>query len=162
MPLNYTTVWQPGHWCVAMLQVCEQHITDGDSEDELFRYPEQWMYTLWRPSLRFLPFNRPDAFGLTIGKPHSVIEEQMATQDADATLYVVETSEWLWSSWLSIPLLCDRLEPWLVRQIQSRIGEQRAAESGRYLQWYGSREADFQRFLRNLSGEGEARASGET
>ena len=43
--------WSPGMWCGAALQLCDQHVVDV-SKEKAIRYPEQWMYVLWRPTDR--------------------------------------------------------------------------------------------------------------
>ena len=49
-------------WCGAALQLCDQHVVDV-SEEKAIRYPEQWMYVLWRPTDVAIPFQRPDGWG---------------------------------------------------------------------------------------------------
>lgn len=143
----FTDSWEPGHWCGAALQLCEHHLVAGEEVDT--RYPEQWIYLLWRPTARAVPFNRPDGWGLTVGHPQHVMRESLP---AGAAVYLLADVECVWSSWLTIPLACDRFEPWLVAKIRAQIASQKLAESSRYAAWYGNRDADFQRFLNGLNG----------
>jgi len=69
----------------------------------------------------------------------------------EAEIYILADAECVWSSWLQIPLMCERYEPWLVTQIEARRQEQRQLELSRYAQWYGSTQVDFERFLAKLS-----------
>ena len=143
----FTDSWEPGHWCGAALQLCAEHLVEGEEEDT--RYPEQWIYLLWRPTARAVPFNRPDGWGLTVGHPQHEMRESLPEGTA---VYLLADEECVWSSWLTIPLACDRFEPWLVAKIHAHIASQKLAESSRYAAWYGNRDADFQRFLNGLSG----------
>ena len=146
--IQFVDEWQPDRWCGAMLKICDQHIVPGADED--FRYPEQWMYLVWRPVQRFIPFNRPDGWGLTIGHPNNVLCNELP--DDVTMIYLLAEHECVWSSWLRIPLICDRFEPWLVAKINQRIEEQTIDEASRYAHWYGNHDADFQRFLNRMNG----------
>ncbi len=144
--MKVTDEWSPGLWCGAALKLCDQCIVDV-SDDEAFRYPEQWMYVLWRPTDRYVPLTRPDGWGLTIGHPRDTMANCLP---ADAEIYILSDAESVWSSWLQIPLVCERYEPWLVAKIEARREEQRRLESGRYAHWYGSTQAHFEKFLGSL------------
>jgi hypothetical protein len=144
--LNPTDEWHPDCWCGAALKICDQHIDEGN-EFEDYRYPEQWMYLLWRPTDRFVPFMRPDGWGLTIGHPRDVMRECVPE---NANVYILADRECVWSSWLQIPLVCARYEPWLVTQIKARKEEQKTLEATRYAQWYGNEKTDFEKFLGQL------------
>lgn len=138
--------WQPGCWCAAVLKLCDQHIV-WENEDQGTRYPDQWMFSLWRPMRESKPFIRPDAWGLTIGHPREELRNLVG--DA-ANVYMLQDGECLWSSWLTIPQVCDRYEPWLTTAIEETITTQRAAERARYLQWYGSEQMQFNQFLKKV------------
>jgi hypothetical protein len=144
-----TDHWKPGCWSGAILKLCDQHLVEVNAEED-YRYPEQWMYLLWRPVQRFVPFMRPDGWGLTVGHPRDTVIQCLP---ADAELYLLAEVECVWSSWLQIPLMCERYEPWLVRQIEARRTEQRQLEGSRYAQWYSNSETGFQRFLSQLTGD---------
>lgn len=141
--MNPTDAWQPDFWCGAALKICDQHLVEV-SETEDYRYPEQWMYLLWRPAQRFVPFMRPDGWGLTLGHPREVMGNCLPE---DADIYILNDKECVWSSWLQIPLVCGRYEPWLITQIEARRDEQKRLEATRYAQWYGNEQSDFERFL---------------
>ena len=73
----FTDSWEPGHWCGAALQLCAEHLVEGEEEDT--RYPEQWIYLLWRPTAHAVPFRRPDGWGLTVGHPQHEMRECLPT-----------------------------------------------------------------------------------
>lgn len=147
--MRFTDEWVPGCWSAAVLQVSEQHIVWSDPEEsEGTRYPAQWMFVLWRPFDETRPFRRPDAWGLTIGHPR---EEVARTVGESGTVYVLQDSECLWSSWLTIPLVCDRFEPWLTTAIQAAIQAQQTTERHRYARWYGNERTEFDQFLRRVT-----------
>lgn len=73
----FTDSREPGHWCGAALRLCEPHLVVGEEEDT--RYPEQWIYLLWRPTARAVPFSRPDGWGLTVGHPQHEMRECLPT-----------------------------------------------------------------------------------
>lgn len=138
--------WSPGMWCGAALQLCDQHVVDV-SKEKAIRYPEQWMYVLWRPTDIAIPFQRPDGWGLTVGHPRDTMESCLPAQ---SEIYILPDAESVWSSWLQIPLVCERYEPWLVAKIEARRNEQLQLEASRYAQWYGTTQASFEKFLGTL------------
>lgn len=138
--------WQPGCWCAAVLKLTDQHVV-WESEDEGTRYPEQWMYALWRPTAQSKPLTRPDIWGLTVGHPRV---ELCKLVDSPSNVYLLSEEECLWSSWLAIPLVCDRLEPWLSTAISQKITEQGVAERVRYARWFGDEQSRFNRFLNGV------------
>ncbi len=144
--MKATDQWCPGVWCGAAIKLCDQRIVNVSDENAI-RYPEQWMYVLWQPAYRFVPFLRPDGWGVTIGHPREAMSQYIPEE---TEIYILADAECVWSSWLQIPLVCERYEPWLVAQIETRRMEQRQLESSRYAQWYGSTQVDFERFLGNL------------
>lgn len=144
--MKATDQWGPGLWCGAALKLCDGHVVDV-SEDEAIRYPEQWMYVLWRPTDLCIPFQRPDGWGLTVGHPRDTMTNCLPPE---AEIYILSDLESVWSSWLQIPLVCERYEPWLVGKIETRRDEQRQLEASRYAQWYGAAQASFETFLWNL------------
>lgn len=141
--------WEPGCWCTASIRLCESRIEwEGDHGT---RYPEQWMYVLWRPTQRALPWQTPDGWGLTIGPPDAEVTEQVGP---GARVYTLAPQECVWSAWLSIPLVCDRFEPWLTEALQTVQAAQRQREQEHYGALYGRRQDDFQKFLRQVTGLG--------
>ena len=142
-----TDQWRPGVWCGSAIKLCDQHVVEFSAEQDI-RYPEQWMYVLWQPAYRAVPFLRPDGWGVTLGHPRETMAQCLPVE---AEIYILADAECAWSSWLQIPLVCERYEPWLVAQIEARRQEQRQLESSRYAQWYGSTQVDFERFLAKLS-----------
>lgn len=147
--MRLTDEWAPGCWSAAVLKVSEQHIVWSDPEEsEGVRYPEQWMFVLWRPFDEPRPFRRPDAWGMTIGHPKDEVAKMV---DNLSTVYILPDKECLWSSWLTIPLICDRFEPWLISAIQMAIQTQQAAERGRYALWYGNERTVFDQFLQRVT-----------
>lgn len=111
------------------------------------RYPEQWMFVVWRPMTEAKPFVRPDAWGLTIGRPEPELQ-RLVGQGAE--VYLLADDECLWSAWLTIPQICERYEPWLTSAIEEALGVQRAAERARCVDWYGSEQAQFNKFLKQV------------
>ncbi len=144
--MKSTDQWSPGLWCGAALKLCDRNVVDV-SEDEAIRYPEQWMYVLWRPTDLRTPFQRPDGWGLTVGHPRETMANCLP---AEAEIYILSDLECVWSSWLQIPLVCERYEPWLVAKIEAGREEQRQLEASRYAQWYGTTQASFEKFLGSL------------
>lgn len=75
------------------------------SAEEDIRYPEQWMYVLWRPVYRFVPFLRPDGWGVTLGPPRETMAQCLP---AEADVYILADAECAWyqghcmSCWLRV------------------------------------------------------------
>lgn len=145
--LNLLDTWSPGCWCGAALKLCGQRIVDTD--DTLERYPEQWMYVLWRPMAEALPFVRPDCWGYSVGRPWPEVTEAVG----DAPLYLLPAEDCLWSVWIELSLVCERYEPWFTDVLHGVRDDQRRAERERYVRWYGSRQQDFQKFLKYVVGD---------
>ena len=141
IPLHRIEKWQRGCWYGAALLTCPAHELEGS--DTIERYPEQWMFVVWRPMDYALPFWRPDAWGHTVGPPWSAMAD--ATEGAPTLL--LEAEHCLWSAWLEIPLSCETIAPWYASQLRCRREEQRAAERLRYRQWYRSDVESFQHFI---------------
>ncbi|KJA11107.1 hypothetical protein RP29_07425 [Acidovorax temperans] len=102
------------------------------------------MFVVWRPMTQQLPFVRPDGWGLTIGHPKQQLAKMIPPSD---TVYILQDRECLWSAWLSIPLVCERYEPWLTTAIETAQTQQRSAEQSRWAQWYGNEQDRFQKFI---------------
>lgn len=143
--MNLIDEWQAGCWSVAALQLCEMHIVEGC--DEEFRCPEQWMFVAWRPNAKALPRAMPDGWGLTVGIPWHKLTEIVGTDP----VYELDQEECLWSSWLSIPLVCDRYEPWLTTVITDAKAKAHRFELSVFGMRYGDHAKDTQRFLNQIS-----------
>ncbi len=50
------------------------------SVEEDISYPEQWIYLLRRPTVRAVPFNRPDGWWLTVGHSQHKMESYQKTE----------------------------------------------------------------------------------
>lgn len=144
--LNLLDEWCPGCWRGAALKLCDRHTVE--TEESLDRYPEQWMFVLWRPMAKALPFMRPDCWGHSNGHPWASVAEAVG----DAPLYLLPTDDCLWSAWIDLSLVCDRYEPWFTGMLQTLRDAQRQAERERYVAWYGCRQQDFQHFLSQVVG----------
>ena len=136
--------WEPGCWCAATLKLCTQFsVDDGDS---ILRYPEQWVYFLWRPAAHAQPYMRPDCYGLTLGASADKIAEGTEA----APVYLLHDHECDWASLLEIVLVCSDLEPWLHNIITGWQQRKQREMRERFVSLYGSESADFQRFLAKL------------
>lgn len=144
--LNLLDSWRPGCWCGAALKLCDQRIVE--TGEALERYPEQWMYVLWRPMLTALPFVRPDCWGHSVGRPWLEVEKAVE----DAPLYLLKPHECLWSAWIDLSLVCDRFVPWFTEVLQVASDAQRRAEREQYAFWYGSGHQKFQQFMAQVVG----------
>lgn len=131
--------WRPGCWCAATLEL-------GSA---CAGAPVQWMYVVWRPMQRPLPFLRPDGWGVVADRASQAVAECI---EPGAAVYVLGDDECLWSAWLDMALACVRMEPWLEALVQQRCQQERQAERARYLAWYGSRESSFDRFMDQVVG----------
>lgn len=140
-PLNLIDRWQPGCWCGAALLTSQAHEVEGP--ETIDRYPEQWMFVVWRPMDRALPFWRPDGWGHTIGPPW----DALADAAEGAAFLLLQEADCLWSAWLEMALTCETTEPWYTDALRRCRDEQLAAERRRYVQWYGSDVEEFQHFM---------------
>ena len=140
--MKATDVWASGCWCAAALKLCDERI-EWEADDGV-RFPEQWMFVVWRPMTQPFPFVRPDGWGLSIGHPKQQLVKMIPPSD---TVYILQDRECLWSAWLSIPLVCERYEPWLTSAIETAQAQQRSAEQSRWAQWYGNEQGRFQKFI---------------
>lgn len=140
--MKATDVWASGCWCAAALKLCDERI-EWEADDGV-RFPEQWMFVVWRPMTQPLPFVRPNGWGLSIGHPKQQLAEMIPPSE---TVYILQDRECLWSAWLSIPLVCERYEPWLTAAIETAQAQQRSAEQSRWAQWYGDEQGRFQKFI---------------
>lgn len=143
-PLNLIDRWQPGCWCGAALLTSPAHEVEGP--DNIDRYPEQWMFVVWRPTEQAWPFSRPDCWGHTIGAPWSA----MAKAAGGSALLLLGEANCLWSAWWEISLTCDSSEPWYTDALRRCRDEQLVAERRRYAQWYGSDVEEFQHFMSDV------------
>lgn len=134
--------WSPEAWTAALLKLCDRQ--EVETEAEIVRYPEQWLYCLWKPSQVALPFRRPDCYGFSVGAPFVPIQRDVAS----APVYVARDDECYWPALLDIPLACDALEPWLTNLLRQHREEQLFAAHRRDMAWYGSEVGEFQRFLK--------------
>lgn len=146
--MNIVDDWTPECWVVALTQICEAGTVTGPEGD--IRYPEQWMYVTWKPGSLFMPRTMPDGWGLTVGDPWHTLLEIFGTDP----VCELDSEECLWSAWLSIPLACDRFEPWLTTAIAARQQAERAQELEKFAERYGNHAAGTQKFLQQISGIG--------
>lgn len=144
--LSLQSDWTPQAWCGATLRLCERHRVE--TEREIVRYPEQWAFVLWRPSAQALPFRRPNCWGLSVGRPEPSLAEAIAM----APLYLLESQQCLWSSWLDLILIAGLLEPWLTELLQQARDRERDVERARYQSWFGSERQDFEEFMTRTIG----------
>ena len=130
--------WDETRWCAAKLCLCGA--ADPGKE---FARPEQWIYFLWRPAFKAVPFRAPDAYGFTAEEPDAAV----ARDARDAPVYWLQDDECDWASWLQVPLACDDLEPWLYEVIRTALEEQRIVTAIRWRERFGSDRREFLRFL---------------
>lgn len=142
--MNLLDEWVPGCWCAAVLKLCDEHI--DETTRGAIRFPEQWMHVLWRPMTRALPFWRPDSWGFNVIHPQGLLNREVGAEP----LYLLRADECLWSVWLDVALACDRHEPWFTEALSRARQVQLAVERRLYVDWYGHRAQDFERFFGNL------------
>jgi hypothetical protein len=141
---NYLDIWQPGCWCASTLKLCSTHLTEHDGEAT--RYPEQWIFVLWRPINEPRPYIHPDCWGITVGDPSSEI---FSSSEGDP-IYLLSDDECLWSAWIDIALHCDQYEPWIVEHLLTLKDRQLELEKNRNTARYGGVDQEFHQFLSRL------------
>lgn len=143
--INRIDHWEPGCWVVAVLKLRAPF--QVETENAIVRYPEQWVYFLWRPMERALPFITPDCVSLTVGDPF----DQLASTVKGAPIYLLAETECDWPSWLEILLICDNSPPWLRDVILCQQGEARQAQRQCFRRLYGDGdEFEFESFMKRI------------
>ncbi|CAB3794475.1 hypothetical protein [Pararobbsia alpina] len=97
--LNKINTWQPDCWCIAQLQLCDQHLEETPAE--IFRYPAQWVWFAWRPGGRGLPFRLPDGWGLALEPADTALTDEIGT----APVYLLDEDQADWPALLDILLV---------------------------------------------------------
>ncbi|KAA1015863.1 hypothetical protein FVF58_00470 [Paraburkholderia panacisoli] len=140
--LNNIDSWRPGCWCIAQLQLCQQHIVETPTE--IFRYPAQWAWFAWRPAGTSLPFRLPDGWGLALEETDAALIDEIGT----APVYLLDEDEADWPALMDILLVSSDAAPWLRPIIEELHRVKRQALKQRYIALYGASESiAFERFM---------------
>lgn len=118
--------WTPDKWCVAVHQLCTSYVKDME------RYPEQWLYFLWRPSNKAMPYRDPDCIGYAVGDPFDQIQEAIQKEP----LYLLQEEECYWPAMLELTLMVDNLEDWVAELVCELQREKRRDVHERWLRRY--------------------------
>jgi hypothetical protein len=158
LPFRLLKTWQPGCWCVAMIELCEPH--SAVLVGETFHYPEQWAYFLWPPRDEAKPFSTPAGWGVTGAPPYPEIYLEVGSAPLlrlpDNEVDEVSALEWL--------LIVDEPPAWLRLRIEAKLQQARRAREQRLWRELGSPDAlAFRRFRqRVLCGDGKDDAGAMT
>jgi len=107
--------WAPTKWCVAAQILCTAFEAEGE------RYPEQWVYFLWRPGGKAVPYRDPDCVGYAVGDPFDQINDTIGKEP----MYVLQEDECHWPALLELTLTVDDLEDWIAGLVRKLLEEKK-------------------------------------
>ena len=120
--------WAPGKWPVAAHKLCDAH------QNEYRRFPEQWIYFLWRPVYRDIPYRDPDCIGYSIGDPFDQILENVQNEP----LFLLNDDECNWPALLELTLAVDDLEEWIEIMVRKLLVEKKQLVMARWQRKFGN------------------------
>lgn len=120
--------WAHGKWPVAAHKLCDAH------ETSYHRFPEQWVYFLWRPDTRDMPYRDPDCICYSIGDPF----DQIMASINNAPLYLLKDDECDWPALLELTLAVDELEEWIEILVRKLLAEKKQIVMERWHQKFGN------------------------
>ncbi len=132
-------------WSAAILRLTDARVDETD--DEITRYPAQWVYVMWKPSASGMPAVWPDGWGLLQQDPRGHVSSCVGSSD----WVELAARDCAWSLWLDLLLSCERWDPWQVDLLEARRDAERSEERALLRRLYNDPDPAFKDFLQQLT-----------
>lgn len=127
IPQSASSTWSSEHWYVATLPLTRE-IGSGSASVA----PARWLYLLWKPSVRAIPYREPDVISVTHGDPWPLIREACD----QAPVYELKDNECDWPSWLDMLLHLPQDDEWTAALLRKAKTEAQQSMRMRWIVTY--------------------------